>query len=53
MGITQKVRLLLESKGFKALYDDNADDWIELAEDAKNLMSQQIPEENQRSMTSN
>jgi hypothetical protein len=43
MGLTQKVRLLLESKGFKPLFDDHKDDWVNLAEDAKTLMGQQIP----------
>jgi hypothetical protein len=43
MGLTQKVRLLLESKGFDVLFNEHEDVWIHLAEDAKTLMSQQIP----------
>jgi hypothetical protein len=43
MGITQKVRLLLESKGFRQLYEEHIDVWTQLAEDAKTLMGQQIP----------
>jgi hypothetical protein len=42
MGLIQKVRLLLESKGFNVLFNDYEDVWIHLAEDAKTLMGQQI-----------
>jgi len=44
MGLTQKVRLLLESKGFDQLFNDHRDVWVHLAEDAKTLMGQQIPD---------
>ena len=43
MGLTEKVRLLLESKGFKRLYEDHVAVWVGLAEDAKMLMAEQIP----------
>lgn len=43
MALTQKVRLLLESKGFKQLYEDHVAVWVGLAEDARTLMSEQIP----------
>jgi hypothetical protein len=42
MGLTQKVRLLLESKGFAVLFQEHQDVWTHLAEDAKGLMAQQI-----------
>lgn len=42
MGLSEKARLALESKGFNALYNDHEDDWIDLANDARELIKPRI-----------
>lgn len=42
MALTEKVRLLVEAKGFQELYEDNEAEWSSLANDARNLIRQQI-----------
>jgi hypothetical protein len=46
MALTEKVRLLVESKGFRALFDDNEEDWRTLANDARDLILPQIANRN-------
>ena len=42
MGLKEKIRLSLESKGFDKLYDDHKQVWIDLANDARTLMKPRI-----------
>jgi hypothetical protein len=42
MGLSEKARLALEGKGFNALYDNHEDDWINLANDARDLIKPRI-----------
>lgn len=42
MAITEKARLRLESKGFGNLYADNATVWLNLCNDARDLMKPRI-----------
>lgn len=46
MGLNEKARLALESKGFDVLYNDHEDDWINLANDARNLIKPRIANQN-------
>ncbi len=39
MALTEKTRLVLESKGFAALYTEHEDAWAALANDARSLMT--------------
>jgi len=39
MGLTQAVRLRLESKEFNGLFDDHSDEWSGLAVDARAFMA--------------
>lgn len=42
MALTEKVRLLLESKGFAPLYADHEQIWRDLANDARELISPHV-----------
>jgi hypothetical protein len=42
MALTEKVRLLLEAKGFGTLYTEHEDVWRSLANDARDLIRPQI-----------
>jgi len=42
MALTEKVRIIVEGKGFQALYEDNEEIWNSLANDARDLISPQI-----------
>src|SRR5438876_10776679 len=42
MALTEKVRLLLEAKGFAELYTDHEREWRDLSNDARNLIKPQI-----------
>lgn len=42
MALTEKVRLIVEAKGFKALYEDNEETWSALANDARELILPRI-----------
>jgi hypothetical protein len=46
MALTEKVRRLVEAKGFRELFDENEDDWQALANDARTLIQPQIENRN-------
>jgi hypothetical protein len=46
MALTEKVRLLVEAKGFRQLFEDNEEVWSELANDARDLIKPQIQDGN-------
>src|SRR6266567_4115858 len=42
MALTEAVRLRLEGKGFARLYKDHHDEWVAMAEDARELIAGQV-----------
>lgn len=46
MALTEKVRRLMEAKGFRELFNDNQPEWIDLCTDARNLIAPQIEDGN-------
>lgn len=46
MALTEKVRRLVEAKSFPALYNENEQEWRDLANDARNLIRPRIDDGN-------
>ena len=42
MALTEKVRRLVEDKGFRVLFDEHRQTWIDLATDSRNLVAPHI-----------
>lgn len=42
MALTEKIRLKVIAKGFNQLYDDHAADWINLANESRELIAKRV-----------